>query len=150
MSVCTFIASDCPLPAVNPDREYPIEINVDTGEICDGGGDDNFILLPFGEADVYSSKKYGVTLEWRYTPGRAAKLIDYIAAALRETETVELWRVWLGDWYWYEYEERPVHHLREIRLSELVPEDIEELDGAEIWNNKEKNRPSFYRLVISR
>ena len=40
MSVCTFIASDCRLPEVTPMQEYPVEINVDTGMIFDGGMDE--------------------------------------------------------------------------------------------------------------
>lgn len=37
MSVCTFIASNCPLKEVALEKEYPIEINLDTGTIDDGG-----------------------------------------------------------------------------------------------------------------
>ena len=39
MSVCTFIASDYPLPEVAPAQKYPMEINIDTGMIYDGGMD---------------------------------------------------------------------------------------------------------------
>ena len=53
MSVCTFLASDYPLPEVFPIQDYPIEINIDTGEIHDGGADDNYFLLNF--RDVSSS-----------------------------------------------------------------------------------------------
>ena len=44
MSVCTLIASDCPLPAVAPPREYPLHINIDDGTIYDDGADDNYFL----------------------------------------------------------------------------------------------------------
>ena len=37
MSVCTFIASDYPLPEAAPAQEYPMEINIDAGMIYDGG-----------------------------------------------------------------------------------------------------------------
>ena len=47
MSVCTFIASNCPLKEVTPEKEYPLEINLDNGTINDGGADDNFFLLQF-------------------------------------------------------------------------------------------------------
>lgn len=150
MSVCTFIAADCPLQTVSPGKEYPLEINIDTGEVFDGGADDNFFLLPFAEVDAYSEKKYGVVLEWNYTPGRAARIADYISSALEQVEEVELCRVWLGDWYWYEYDERPVRHERRVSAADLTIEAIAELDSAEIWNNKDKNRPSFYRLTITR
>lgn len=36
MSVCTFIASNRPLKEVAPEKEYPIEINLDKGAIDDG------------------------------------------------------------------------------------------------------------------
>ena len=150
MSICTFLAADIPLKSVSPEREYPPEINIDTGEVLDGGTDDNFFLLPFAEVDAYSEKKYGVVLEWNYTPGRAARILKYISTALENVEEVELCHVWLGDWYWYEYEERPVQHERRISIADLTVEDIAELDNTEVWNNKDKNRPSFYRLKITR
>ena len=46
MSVCTFLASDSPLSEVASTQEYPLEINIDTGTIYDGGADDNYFLLP--------------------------------------------------------------------------------------------------------
>ena len=36
MSVCTFIASNCPLTEVSPEKEYTLEINLDNGTINDG------------------------------------------------------------------------------------------------------------------
>ena len=150
MSACTFIVADIPLASVSPEKEYPLEINIDTGEVFDGGADDNFFLLPFEEVDAYSEKKYGVMLEWNYTSGRAERICDYIRVGLDSVEEVEFCRVWLGDWYWYEYEDRPVLHERRISAADLTVEDIAELSSAEIWNNKDKNRPSFYRLTITR
>lgn len=47
MSVCTFIASNCPLAEVAPEKEYPIAINLDNGTFDDGGADDNYFFLPF-------------------------------------------------------------------------------------------------------
>lgn len=70
MSVCTFIASDSPLREVAPEKEYPLEINLDDGTIYDGGADDNYFLLPFNDLLDYTDKKYGVYLEWDYTDGR--------------------------------------------------------------------------------
>lgn len=56
MSVCTFIASNCPLKEVAPDNEYPLDINLDNGTIDDGGADDNFFLLPFENVCDYTKK----------------------------------------------------------------------------------------------
>lgn len=30
MSVCVFIAANCPLPEVKPTEDYPLHINIDT------------------------------------------------------------------------------------------------------------------------
>ena len=58
MSVCTFIASDFPLKEVAPVRDYPLEINLDDGEMYDGDADDNYSLLSFTDVWEYTDKKY--------------------------------------------------------------------------------------------
>jgi len=150
MSVCTFLASDHPLPPAEPSQDYPLEINIDAGTIYDGGTDDNFFLLPFPDVQTYTQKPYGVCLEWRYTPGRAEQIIEYIKEALQFSDTVELWHIWLLGWW--EYEDRPVIHSRTISISELTPDDLKRLDDAPIWNTPDKRnpeRPSFYRITIT-
>ena len=151
MSVCKFIAADIPLQEVRPSKDYPIHIDLDKGIIDDGGADDNFFLLPFPDVQDYTDKKYGVCLEWRYTDGRVEQILKYIRAALEKTELVELWHVWLMDYY--EYEESPVIHKRKISITDMTIKDIYELDNADIWNCPDKHipsRPSFYCLKITR
>lgn len=151
MSVCTFFASDCPLPEVSPPREYPLEINIDNGMIYDGGADDNYFLHSFKDVLDYTDKKYGVWIEWNYTEGRAEQILDYVRAALENTELIELWHVWLMDYY--EYEDSPVIHKRTISIGEMTIHDIYEMDNADIWNSPDKHipsRPSFYCLKITR
>lgn len=151
MSVCTFMASDYPLPEFAPPKDYPLEINVDTGMIYDGGADDNFFLLPFTDVQDYTDKKYGVCLEWNYTDGRAEQILKYLREVLEKAELVELWHVWLMDYY--EYEDSPVIHKRTISIEEMTIRDIHELDKADIWNKPDKHipsRPSFYCLKITR
>ncbi len=149
MSKCVLIAADCPLPEVRPSQDYPRRFNVDTGAICDSGADDDYCLLPFNQVDIYCTKKYGVELVLdRYTEGRARQIIDYIKAALRETDSVELWGVYLIE-YW-EFDDRPYIHKRTVRSHELTANDIKEMSEAENWNNKDKNRPSFYCIEIVR
>ena len=148
MSVCTFLASDYPLPTAMPSQDYPQEINIDTGTIFDGGADDNFFLHPFTSVQSYTSKKYGVSLQWHYTKVRALQILQYMSDALAHTETIEFWHVWLTD-YW-EYEDRPVLHNYTASIQELTPEDIRELDEMEIWNTPDKSRPSFYCLTVHR
>lgn len=149
MSACTFIASDIPLPTWAPPKDHPLDINIDTGAIYDGDADDNFFLHAFEDVQSYSSKKYGVWLEWRYTHGRGKQIVKYIRDALRHTDSIELWHVWLTAYC--EYEDSPVVHSRTIPVNELTENHIKELDSAEIWNIPDKmypNRPSFYRLTI--
>lgn len=147
MSTCIFMAADSPLPEVRPSKEYPLHINVDTGTIFDGGADDNYSLLTFDEVDLYCKKKYGVYLELpQFTEGRVRQIMDYIRAALLQTDCVEIWNVWLMG-YW-EYDDRPYIRKRTIRMEELTIDDMKEIIKAENWENKDKNRPSFYCLEI--
>lgn len=151
MSVCTFIASKCPLKEVAPEKEYSIEINLDKGTIDDGGADDNYFLRPFNDVSDYTDMKHGVYLEWDYTDERAKQILKYIRAALEETEQLEFWHVWLGDYY--EYEDSPVIHKRTISIGDMTIQDIQKLHDADIWNRPDKqipSRPSFYCLKIVR
>lgn len=148
MSVCTFIAADCPLKEVVPEKKYPLHINIDEGSIDDGGADDNYFLYTFPDVSSYTDKKYGVYLEWHYTEGRAKQILEYIKAALDHSEVVELWHVWLMDYY--EYDERPIIRKQKLSFEELTVSEIQELDDAAIWNNPNCNRPSFYCLQVRR
>ena len=149
MSVCTLIASDFPLPAAAPPQDYPLEINIDNGTVYDGGADDNYFLTPFDNVQDYTGKKYAVSLHWNYTEGRAKQILAYIKNALRNTDSVELWHVWLLGYY--EFEDRPFLHRKTISAKDLTPEHLKALDTAEIWNSPDKmypGRPSFYCLTI--
>ena len=151
MSVCKFIASDMPLAEFTPSQDYPLHINVDNGTIYDGDADDNYFLQTFADIEDYTDKKYGVSLEWNYTDGRAEQIIQYIKEALQKTDVIEFWHVWLMDYY--ELEDRPFVHRKIISVRELTTEHIKEIDNAVIWNTPDKmypNRPSFYCLTITR
>lgn len=151
MSYCTFLASNSPLHEVAPQKEYPLEINLNEGTVYDGGADDNFFLQDFRDVQKYTDKKYGVYLAWFYTDGRAKAILEYIRSALQHDATIELWRVWLSDYY--EYEESPVVHRCTVPIADATIDDIKELDSAEVWNKPDKrypNRPSFYCLEIMR
>lgn len=152
MSVCTFLAANCPLAEAAPAKEYPVHINLDNGTVDDGDADDHYYLHPFDDAGIYTDKENAVRLEWlRYTKGRAKQLLNYIKDALRLTDCVEIWRVWLGDYYESdEHDERPAIKKLTVPIAELALEDIREIDRAEIWNNSNKNKPSFYCLRIVR
>ena len=150
MSVCVFIAADYPLPEVNPTENDPLHVYVeDPHAVCDDGADDPFFLLPFDDVNLYCAKKYGVYLAPPlYTDGRASRIIDYIKSALRHTERVELWNVWLLG-YW-EYDDRPYIRKTAVSVKDLTIADIKEIIDAENWNNQDPNRPSFYCIEIAR
>ena len=117
----------------------------------DGGADDNFFLHFFPDVQSYTDRNYGVCLEWNYTEGRAKQVIEYMKNVLQNTTSIELWHVWLIDYY--ELEDRPVIHRQTISIDELTAKHIKEIDDAEIWNTPDKmypNRPSFYCLEIKR
>ena len=116
------------------------------GTIYDSGADDDFYLLPFDDVDIYCKRKYGVYLELDgYTEGRAKRIISYIKSALRQTDSVEIWNVWLMG-YW-EFDDRPYIRKKMVYIDELTPNELKE---AENWDNKDKNRPSFYCLELVR
>ncbi len=107
--------------------------------------------MSFPDVVDYTDKKYGVSLEWRYTDDRARRIIDYIKNVLQDTETVEFWRAWLT--IYDEYECRPFIHRKTVSVSELNIEHIKKINSADIWNTPDKrypDRPSFYCLTITR
>ena len=151
MSICTFIASDAPLSEFAPSAEYTVMIDIDRGIVDDGGASDNYVLRRFDSVSDYTDMSYAVCLEWKYTEDRACRIVEYIKTALRDTDCVELWHVWLMDYY--EFEDRPYIHRKHIPIGQLTAEHIREIDNAAIWNTPDKmypQRPSFYCLTITR
>lgn len=156
MSVCTFIASDSPLPKMIPQRPYS-HMSMEEGPIYDGSADGNFFPFPFPDVQCYTSKRYGVYLGWDHSTDRGLnEILEYIKNALEYDTAIEIWHVWLMD-YWlmdyWEYYERPVIHKCTVPFSELTIDDIKEIDRAAIRNMPDKQYPcrlSFYCLIIER
>ena len=151
MSSCTFIAANDPLETFKPSQDYPFHVNIDNGTIDDGGADDNYFLIDFKEVDLYTDKEYGVVLEWDYTDGRANSIINYIKDVLQNTDSVELWHVWLMDIY--DFENSPVIFSSTISIDDLTIEDIKEINESPIFDHPDErypDRPSFYCLKIVR
>ena len=150
MSVWTMIASDSPLPEIKPEKEYPLEINLDQGTIFDGDADDNFMLCPFPDnVKVYTDKEYGSTLEWAYyTEGRAARIIEIIKAVLQNTDSVEFWNFWLGH---LDEDERPFIRTVTVPVADLTPNDIQEWDIQKVWKSPSRrgDRPTFHCLIVT-
>ena len=151
LSNCIFFASDYPLPEVVPSQKYSVEVNVDNGTIEDGGADDNFFLYRLEVIPNCTDKPYAVCLEWNYTDGRAEQIVKYIKEILKKTESMELWHIWLMDYY--EYEDSPVIRKKVIQIDEMTMETIKELDNTKIWNCPDKyipSSPSFYCFTVKR
>lgn len=50
--------------------------------------------------------------------------------------------------FFYEYDEWPIIKKKTLHINQIVPEVIREIDDAEIWNNANYNRPTYYCLEI--
>lgn len=137
---------DAPDVIVYSDRD--VEINTDTGEVKDGGYDDDFALyLAEGLSDIYTEKKYAVYLEWwRYTEGRAKNIIEYIRENLEHADEVEIWHIWSGAGELFSV------HTKRIPFADLKPEMIRELDDKEIKIQMVEGCESVeqYRYVITK
>ncbi|MCD7927263.1 MAG: hypothetical protein LUF80_00115 [Oscillospiraceae bacterium] len=114
MSVCTFLAANIPLPEILPKDDE----------------DDSFFLFPFDGAGLYTNQKHVLLLEWDCTEEQGSQLIQYLREALRSTEAVELWHVWLVDGW--DYEDRPVFRRATLSINDLLPEHLRELDDKEV------------------
>ena len=134
MSVCTFFASDLLLSRV--DRS-------------EGGA---FGIFPLNLVPAPCERLFAAELEApELNLEDAERILIYIKNLLNHAESVELWRVWLMD-YW-EFEERPYLHTSVRSFCDLTPEELIALNEAEVWNKPDKaypQRPSFYRLIVTR
>ena len=127
MRVCVFIAANCPLPEIKPSRHDPLYINPDNNTVYDDGADDSFPLLPFHS--VYCEKIWGIFELPLYTDGREKQILAYIKTMFRQTESVELWNVWLLG-YW-EYDDRPYIHRKTVPIDDLTIADIKKINHTE-------------------
>ncbi len=130
MSVCTFLATNVPLPEVLPKSDE----------------DDSFFLFPFDEAGLYTNQKHALLPEWNCTEEQSHRLIQYLREALRSAETVELWHVWLVDGW--DYEDRPVFRHASLAIDDLLPEHLRELDDKEVLERA--GRSTAYCLSITK
>lgn len=110
------------------DRE--IEINPQTNEIEDGNFADDFAIFPFLPQEyfgIHTEKPFCANLEWNlYTKDRAENVIAYMREHLQKTEELEIWRVWLDD------TQVPVFRKKELLLSELTEEVLQEIAEADL------------------
>ncbi len=87
--------------------------------------DDHFSISPFEKwEDILTKKTYCASLDWRYTKGRAARVVAYIKDYLQHTDEAEIWNIWMGSSY-----PPPLIKKIEISADELTPELLEKIDG---------------------
>lgn len=128
MSAVLLFASDVPLQEVPYPPDFSIHFNIDEGTVNDGGRDDGFCIFQREQVlELATEKPYCAELEWRFTPGRAKKVIDYLRAHLETAPEVEFWHIWQDMDFG--------HKVRKITIpiDELSVEDIQELCQLEVW-----------------
>lgn len=74
-------------------------------------------------------------------------VFDGIKKALTKSDSVELGKVWLMDYY--EYDERPYYKKKQVAVNDLSVEDIREITEADVWG-KGNDRPVYYCLKINK
>ena len=110
--------------------DYELIIDVDAGKVYDGDAADNFALLTMNDTLQYCDKPFGVYIEWYYfTEERANSIIEYIRNALLQTDSIEIWRVWLSDYA------LPKIKTTTMNIKDLQTFHIKQIDEQEPWNN---------------
>lgn len=164
MSVLTYLASDYPLEevknahvkqlSVNQALELGIKVPDFLLEPSFDKDKPNVILWVddeknFGEIsirefqradicdDLYTQKRFLAYLEWDYTESRAENLIRYLQAHLLNAYEIELWRIWLGQWFDDGMPRIKKHH---INIEQLTCLDLEKVFG--------KNNHEFPECII--
>ncbi len=108
----------------------------------DGDADDNFALWQTDEAERYTTKKYGVYIEWvYYTDGRGASVIEYIKEILQHTDSIELWTIWQNDDDDYTVKSGTVS------IDEIMPSDIEEVCEFDVFGDMEQSGKFIFRRL---
>lgn len=129
-----------PFPLLNGDfdRDKPnvimvcdrdIKIDSETGQIDDGGFDDDFaVWVPDSPHDMPTKKPFAAVLQWgRFTEGRAQNFIEYLREQLKISPEIELFSIWLDD-------EKIIEESAEFSINELTPKHIEKLEQHPIIN----------------
>lgn len=107
--------------------------------------------IPFRTSEPIQTNHMALSFPGIAWMDRQKKIMEYIKTALQHTNSIELWHVWLMDYY--EFEDRPFLHQSVLPFSQLSPAHLQALEDSEIWNTPDKqypNRPSFYCLTITR
>lgn len=101
--------------------------------------DDHFSISPFEKCEgILTEKTYCASLDWKYTKGRAARVIAYINDYLKQTDEAEIWNIWMGNSY-------PPPLVKKIKVSanELTPELLEKIDSIDRYQE-----PALYNKYV--
>lgn len=113
---------DRDMPDVILWSDINIVIDTENGTFDDGGYDDDFEIndmdARYGPTD--SEKEFKVVIECSLTVVRAMRILEYIRSQLEQTDEVELWSIWLGD-----YDQKTVWY--EAKIDEFTAEDLMEI-----------------------
>ncbi len=141
MSSVMLMVSDCPLQDVPYPPDFTITFDADNGTVDDGGMDDGFAIYRTERVlELPSQKRYFAILEWRYTPGRAKRIIEYLKGRMEISDEIELWHVWQD--MDFDHKVRKVN----IPINELSTEDLLELYQLAVW----KEPVTDYCYVLTR
>lgn len=138
MSRVLMFASNRPFKEIPFPEDFEIHIDTKRRTVDDGGGDDLFGISPTnGYPEIKTDMKYFAELAWQYTPGRAARIIEYIREHLKTTDEVELWHVWLDSDLGFGHRIRK----RIIPIDGLTVDILREIDQLPIWKEAQGLRP---------
>ena len=130
MSFLNYIASDFPLPALNPN-------------VRDGMEDDFSIYPAHMLCDIFSEKKYAYIIDCgNFGRREAERLVSYIRENFPKGGELEIWHLWQDDG------ERPIVRTRQVKLSALCAENIERLTGEDVFKDL-YGIPYEYRIVVT-
>lgn len=137
MSRVLMFASNRPFKEVPFPEDFEIHIDTKLRTVNDGGGDDLFGISPsHGYLEITTDMKYFAELSWfTYTPGRAARIIEYIREHLKTIGEIELWHVWLDNGFY--------HRVRKcyVSIDELTVEMLREIDQLPVSEQPAERRP---------
>lgn len=139
MSLITMFASNRPFKEVPFPEDFEIHIDTKRHTVDDGGEDDLFGISPSdGYLEIKTDMNYFAELSWfTYTPGRAARIIEYIREHLKTTDEIELWHVWLDSDLGFGHR----IHKRYIPIDGLTVDILREIDQLPIWREAQGLRP---------
>ncbi len=150
MSLYQFIACDIEIPEIicnkkkfhneNMKTVFYTESNLTNLEIKKCPFEKNYKDIPY-----YTNKKNIYTLDWDYSDDNCKKLLNYLKMINNNGNIIELWSIWLCDYY--EIEDQILKELEKIKVSKFPVTNIsfEELKAL-IKCEDSENTPNVIML----